>query len=281
MRTGAYDGPGSDYFQGVDERRPRVTCPMAAVPLAFNLDRYLARIRAFDGARFEVATEATVPYRDREHPILAVRSRTVAAKTLLVLAGVHGDEAAGLLAVPPILEAWRSERVRLVVITPVNPVGAAKGSRFNAAGQDINRDFVRFATPEARVVRDVFEQDRPDFVISLHEGPQDGTFMFANRFVETPLAHALCDALAAGGTVLATKDYFGLRLHPPGLSPASATTRAVWKLWALALRKKASIAYSEDRRVPEIVLESSWRMTDEAARVRAHVDLVAAVAQRI
>jgi hypothetical protein len=254
---------------------------MGIVPLAFELDRYVARIRAFDGARFEVATEATVTVRDRALPILSVRSRAVAATTLLGLAGVHGNEHAGLLAVPPLLHAWSSERVRLVVITPVNPVGAAERSRFNAGGHDINRDFVRFATPEARVVRDVFERERPDFVISLHEGPQDGTFMFANRFVDELLANALCEALAAGGTVLAKKDYFGLRLRTPGLSPASASTRAVWKLWALALRKKASIAYSEDHSVPEIVLESSWRMTDEAARVRPHVDLVTAVAQRI
>ncbi len=249
--------------------------------VAFELDRYLERIRAFDGARFEVATEATVASGERAHPILSVRSRAAAPKTLLVLAGVHGDELAGLLAVPPILEAWRSERVRLVVITPVNPVGAAERSRFNASGHDINRDFMRFATPEARVVRDVFERARPDFVISLHEGPQDGTFMFANRFVARPLATALCDALAAGGTELAEKDYFGLRLRPAGLSPASATTRAVWKLGAFALGKKASIAYSEDHAVPEIVLESSWWNADEAARVRPHVDLVAAVARRI
>jgi hypothetical protein len=171
--------------------------------------------------------------------------------------------------------------VRLVVVTPVNPVGAAELSRFNAEGYDINRDFVRFGTPEARVVRDVFERERPDFVISLHEGPQDATFMFANRFVEAPLAHALCDALSAGGTVLAEKDYFGLRLDPPGLSPSSATARMVTSLWALTLGMKATIAYSEDRGIPEIVLESSWRMTDEAARVRPHVDLVAAVAAKL
>ena len=252
-----------------------------AASVDFDLDRYLERIRAFDGGRFDVATEATVARRDRAHPILSVSSRAAAPKTLLVLAGVHGNELAGLLAVPSILERWSSERVRLVVITPVNPVGAAEQSRGNASGQDINRDFVRFVTPEARVLRDVFERVRPDFVISLHEGPQDGTFMFANRFVELPLATALCDALAAGGTVLAEKDYFGLRLRPRGLSPASPATRAVWRLWALALRQKATIAYSEDRAVPEIVLEGSWWLADQAARVRPHVDLVAAVAQRI
>jgi hypothetical protein len=199
----------------------------------------------------------------------------------LVLSGVHGNEHAGLLAVPPLLDAWSSDRVRLVVVTPVNPVGAAELSRFNAEGYDINRDFVRFGTPEARVVRDIFERERPHFVISLHEGPQDATFMFANRFVETKLAHALCDALAAGGTVLAEKDYFGMRLTPPGLSPSSPSGRFVTKLWALTLGMKATIAYSEDRRIPEIVLESSWRTPDEAARIRPHVDLVKAVAERL
>lgn len=255
---------------------------MASVRRPFDLDRYVARIRAFDGERFEVTTETAVPFQDRTCPILSVRSRQQApAKTLLVLAGIHGDEQAGLLAVPPILEAWSSERVRLVVITPVNPVGAAKRSRGNGSGHDVNRDFVRFATPEGRVVRDVFERERPDFVLSLHEGPQRGTFMFANRFVEASLARALCDALAAGGSALATTDYFGLRLRPPGLSASSPTTRAVWKLWAVAFRQQASIAYSEGRGVPEIVLESSSRISDDEVRVRPHVDLVAAVAQNI
>jgi hypothetical protein len=263
------------------ETYPARETDLGIVPLPFDLEPYVERVRSFHGPRFEVATEAVVTYRDRPHPILSVRSRGEAAKTLLVLAGVHGNEHAGLLAVPPILEAWSSERARLVVITPVNPVGAAELSRFNAEGYDVNRDFVRFGTPEARVVRDVFARELPDFVISLHEGPQDATFMFANRFVEETLAKSLCDALAAGGTTLAEKDYFGMRLRPPGLSPSSATGRAVTKLWALTLGMKASIAYSEDRGVPEIVLESSWRTPDEAARVRPHVDLVAAVAQRI
>ncbi len=252
-----------------------------AVTIDFDVERYLQRIRGFDGARFQVEVEARVPHRGCVHPILSVRSRAAAPKTLLVLAGVHGNELAGLLAVPQILEAWSAERVRLVVLTPVNPVGAAQRSRGNAQGHDINRDFVRFVTPEARAVRDVFEQLRPDFVISLHEGPQHGTFMFANKLVDRPLAIELCEALAAGGTVLAEKDYFGLRLRPPGLSAASATTRAVWKLWARALRSQASIAYSQERGIPEIVLESSWWNPDQAARIRPHVDLVAALAQRL
>jgi hypothetical protein len=252
-----------------------------AMTSAIDVDDYVARIRTFHGARFEVATESTVTDRGRDYPILSVRSRASAEKTLLVLAGVHGDEQAGLLAIPPLLEAHTSERVRLVVVTPVNPVGAARRSRVGSGGHDINRDFIRFRTPEARVVRDVFTRERPAFVISLHEGPQRGTFMFANRFVDEALARALCEDLSRGGTTLARKDYFGLRLDPPGLSASFAAGRAITRVWAIALRMKATIAYSEDREIPELVLESSSRTVDDAARVRPHVDLVAAVTRRI
>ena len=249
----------------------------------FDFERYLARIRAFDGPRFVVSTAATLHHRDRAYPMLAVRSRADGsdAPTLLVLAGVHGDERAGIVAVPAILEAWRSTRVRLVVVTPVNPVGASRRTRSGAMGKDINRDFLRFATPEARAVRDIFEEVRPAFVLSLHEGPQRGTFMFTNRHVEATLATALCDALAASGTLLATRDYFGRTLRPPGWAPASPTTRAVWSFGARWLQQKATISFSEDRGVPEIVLESSSRTTDDADRIRPHVDLVAAVAERL
>jgi hypothetical protein len=251
---------------------------LGIVPLGFDLERYVGVVRGFDGDRFEVTTETVVRYEGREHPILSVRSKGNAEKTLLVLAGVHGNEHAGLLAVPRILDAWSEESVRLVVVTPVNPVGAAELSRFNAEGYDINRDFVRFYTPEARLVRQIYERERPDFVVSLHEGPQDATFMFANHLVTDAVARELLDALAKAGTLLAEKDYFGLRLDPPGLSPSTPRGRAITSLWSKVLGMKTSSAYSEDRGIPELVLESSWRLPDEDARVRAHVALVLAVA---
>lgn len=254
---------------------------LGIVPLSFDLDRYVETIRGFEGDAWEVRTEATVDYRRRAHPILSVRSRRPAHKTLLVLAGVHGNEHAGLLAVPRILEQWASERVRLVVLTPSNPVGAAELSRYNAEGYDINRDFVRFDTPEARLIRAMYDRERPDFVVSLHEGPQDATFMFANRLVDAGLARTLLDALARGGTALADKDYFGLRLDPPGLSAATRASLGVEWIWARTLGMKATIGYSADRGIPELVLESSWRLPDESTRVRAHVDLVEAVARAL
>ena len=38
------------------------------------------------------------------------------------------------------------------IVTPVNPIGAMEGSRFNGQGFDINRDFRRFDPRQARVV---------------------------------------------------------------------------------------------------------------------------------
>ncbi len=259
---------------------------LGIVPLGFDLDAYAAQLRGF-GDRFAVSTLAEVTYEGTIHPILSVRTRRPAARRrLLVLAGVHGNEHAGLLAVPAVLERVHAGGeslggVELLVVTPVNPVGAAHLSRYNGDGFDVNRDFVRFETVEARAVRGVFEELRPDFVVSLHEGPQDATFFFANRKVDRGLALRLLDAMERGGTRLASDDYFGRALRPAGYAPMS---RAMWSLsvlWARTLGMKATGMYADDLGIPEITLESSWRLASREERVRAHVDLVLSVMREL
>ncbi len=250
---------------------------LGIVGLGFDAAAFAAELRGFAG-RYEVETVEEIPFGGRRHPVLRVATPAAQARrTLLVLAGVHGNEHAGILAVPRILANFAEPSVRLVALAPVNPVGAAEMSRYNGDGFDINRDFVRFETREAQVVRRVFEAERPDFVVSLHEGPQDSSFMFLNRYVGGALARRLARALAAGGTELAERDYFGRRLDPPGIAPMSRATWLVTELWARTLQMKATGMWCDDRGIPEITLESSWRLDDLAARTRAHVDLVNAV----
>lgn len=258
---------------------------LGVVSLGYQPEVFEQELRAL-ADRFDVHERLRVSYRGTSRPVLEVRSRNLAAarKRLLVLSGVHGNEQAGIVCVPEILsrfDAEAPEGVGLVVLAPVNPIGAAELSRFNAEGYDINRDFVRFSTPEARLVRETLETVRPDFVLSLHEGPQDATFMFANQHVSGALATRLLAALEGGGTTLATHDYFGARLRTPGLSPSTRAGRALVSLWAATLGMRATIAYSELRGIPELTLESSWRGADREARVRPHVDLCLALAREL
>lgn len=257
------------------------------VPLDYDPDVFARTLASFSD-RFDIEELAARSYRGRTLPTFRIDTRHArpARRRLLVLSGVHGNERAGIVCVPEILERLDAERERLAdvavrILTPVNPVGAAELSRFNAEGYDVNRDFVLFLTPEARLVRDAYASFRPDFVSSLHEGPQDATFMFANRHVDAGLASRLLAALEAGGTALAERDYFGLRLRPRGLSASTPLQRAIVGLWSAALSMRTSIDYAARLGIPEITLESSWKSPDRAARVRAHVDLVLALAREL
>ena len=269
LKQRAYDYPARDEDLGV-------------VPLGYEPDVFEKSVRAFSD-RYDVEEAARVSYQDTTRPILSVSSRTPnPIKRLLIVSGIHGNEQAGIVSVPEILERYdRDLPVALRVLTPVNPIGAAELSRFNADGYDINRDFIQFRTEEARLVRRVFDEFRPDFVLSLHEGPQDAAFMFANPHVDIVLAKRLLAALEAGGTTLATKDYFGLSLRPPGLSASSPVQRTVLRVWEATLKQQAVNAFAAARGIPEVTLESGWRSTDQAARVRAHVDLALALSQEL
>ena len=164
--------------------------------IGYDPDAYTSQLKIAAGDAFAVEVVDHVAYRGTERPIhLVSTDRDGATKTLLVLGGVHGNEQAGLLAIPPLLCAIREQNlapdVEVRIVTPVNAVGAAEASRYNADGFDINRDFVRFETREAQLVRQVFEERPPDFMVSLHEGPQPATFLFANRLVAPSKAERL------------------------------------------------------------------------------------------
>lgn len=263
---------------------PAPETELGLVELGYDSEEFERSLRAV-ADRYEVETLDEMEYGGQLYPIFRAASRSPASgkvrATLLVLGGVHGNEHAGILAVAEILARVAEPAVRIVAIAPVNPVGAAELSRYNADGFDVNRDFLRFETREARAVRQVFEKERPDFVVSLHEGPQDHTFMFLNRYVDAALARRLAAAVERGGSPLARADYFGRRLEPPGIAPMSRAVWLVTLLWAKALGMKATGMWCDERGVPEITLESSWRLADRAARVRPHVDLVTALAREL
>lgn len=265
LKQRAYDYPAPDADLGV-------------VSLGYDPDVFEKTIRGFSD-RYDVVEEGRVSYRDTTRPMLSVTSRTEnPSKRLLIVSGIHGNEQAGIMSVPEILERYdRSSSVALKVITPTNPIGAAEFSRFNADGYDINRDFLQFRTDEAKTVRRIFDEFKPDFVLSLHEGPQEAAFMFANPHVDNALSLRMLAALEAGGTTLATKDYFGLTLKPAGLSASTPVQRGILRVWEATLKQQAVNAFAAARGIPELTLETGWRASDGDARVRAHIDLALAL----
>lgn len=108
-------------------------------------------------------------------------------RRVLVIGAIHGNEPEGLPAVQPLLAALRraqsdgSLSASVRVIRDLNPDGTAAGSRTNARGIDLNRNFlasnfspaadrgaVPLSEPESRTLARELDTFRPDLVIVFH-----------------------------------------------------------------------------------------------------------------
>jgi hypothetical protein len=99
---------------------------------------------------------------------------------VLLWSQMHGDEATATMALADIL-AWMTasggdgirdriaSSLTVMMIPMLNPDGAERFQRENAAGIDINRDARRLSTPEARALKAVHDRFKPDFGFNLHD----------------------------------------------------------------------------------------------------------------
>lgn len=132
---------------------------------------------------------------------------------ILIMATVHGDEPAGIALVrrlgdhlgrhPGLLTG------RQVVLVPlVNPDGLTRGTRHNANGIDLNRNFPSgnfrasdrhgnrpLSEPESRAVKTALDDFQPDRMISIHQpyacidydGPAEGLARTMGRVSSLPV----------------------------------------------------------------------------------------------
>jgi hypothetical protein len=112
-----------------------------------------------------------------------------ARRTALIVGQMHGDEPAGVTVAKSIIHDSRSiEGINLWVIATMNPDGNARGTRQNAHGVDLNRNWPNnwkhlsgqyysgskpLSEPETRAVWRFLRHERPRYVVSLHQ-PLDG-----------------------------------------------------------------------------------------------------------
>lgn len=102
-------------------------------------------------------------------------------------AGIHGDEPAGPLALLALLREGMFEGPFDWAIVPtLNPDGLRSGTRWNAAGVDLNRDYLQMETAEVRGHVEWLESmPVPDVFVSLHEDWEaEGFYLYEIRLGE-------------------------------------------------------------------------------------------------
>jgi hypothetical protein len=104
-----------------------------------------------------------------------------------LFAGVHGDEAAGCAALAEFTAALACEPARaagyeLFIYPLCNPTGCEAGTRENASGRDLNREFWKDSDqPEVRILEGELRRNRFQGVLTLHaDDTSEGLYGYAH-----------------------------------------------------------------------------------------------------
>ena len=121
-----------------------------------------------------------------ERPLRATRVGEGPVK-VLVVGSIHGNETAGRAVIARLRRARPPAGVELWLVESANPDGVRRGSRQNARGVDLNRNFGRrwagggspfdtyfpgrraFSEPESRAVRRLVRRIRPGVSVWYHQ----------------------------------------------------------------------------------------------------------------
>lgn len=196
----------------------------------------------------------------------SVQGRPIHVRTLghgprkvLFIGGIHGDESEGAVATAELPAAFEAaglaDAVTLTIMEDANPDGRAAGTRDNANGVDVNRNFPAsnfdpaiggepLSQPESRAVADTVGHIQPNLILVAHSwaGRQfinfDGPAReLANRFAASsgmPVEESSSFAPTPGSL----GSYFGRDLHIPVLTIEvlkGSDPTAVWNQLRAAL----------------------------------------------
>lgn len=160
-------------------------------------------------------------------PIKAIRLGDPAAERVALVVGlIHGDERAGLRIVDPIVgRAGELQGVQMWVIPSVNPDGVRAGSRKNAHGVDLNRNFPHrwrpgpprssgyypgpgpASEPETQAVIEFVREIKPEISVWYHQPwgavlACRGRPAVAARYAMLVRMRTTCRGSGLGGTVI-------------------------------------------------------------------------------
>lgn len=138
-------------------------------------------------------------------PIVTFESGPLdASLKVLVVGATHGDETAGMRIARRLIRGAPIHRVRLFVVPTINPDGVTAGTRGNAHGVDLNRNFPYrwraltggeysgpgpLSEPESRAAYRFIRRIHPDVTIWFHQpfglvDRPEGNPFAAHRFAQ-------------------------------------------------------------------------------------------------
>jgi len=128
--------------------------------------------------RLKGVFEVETPGRSVEgKPIYSVKAGNGNVR-IFIWSQMHGNEATTTKAVFDFLNYLQSEdefaktllgHFTFYIIPILNPDGAALYTRANANNIDLNRDSVHLTQPESRILRDAFNEFKPDYCYNMHD----------------------------------------------------------------------------------------------------------------
>ncbi len=159
-------------------------------------------------------------------PIMAYRlGDPSSTRKALVVGAIHGDEAAGLKITDVLERSYADiEGVDLWVVESANPDGVARGTRVNAHGVDLNRNWPHrwrpgkrdgyfpgpnpFSEPESRAMRDFIAEIQPAVSIWFHQpwnavlAPCRGPAPLQRRYAKIARMKTSCRGAKLHGTAI-------------------------------------------------------------------------------
>jgi len=133
--------------------------------------------------------------------------------SVTITAGIHGDEPAGVEAAVRFLESNVDNEALLskfyIIVFPCdNPSGWENGTRENADGIDLNREFAsKNPAPEVKIIMNTLQGKCFDIVFEMHEDVDSPGF-YLYELAEDPskqVGEAIIDAVKAMGVPINTK----------------------------------------------------------------------------
>lgn len=132
------------------------------------------------GAAAQAQSFEEIVLQDTPAGPLTAWTRGQGGRHIYLSAGIHGDEPAGPLALLRMMEKGDfGQDIRWSICPALNPTGLAAGTRDNASGIDLNRDYLKRGTPEVEAHAAWLEtRDAPELFLSLHEDWETSGFYF-------------------------------------------------------------------------------------------------------